>query len=120
MSIVEIGVVFVVAVVTGVLGVAAVIAYGANYRAIGLAAAPLVALGVLPFGVIQFRVLALRRHGQHHRAALVTALLLTFWMVGLLVARPTSLVDVALWWCGAGIFSIAVSSPRSFQRVRTV
>lgn len=120
MSIVEIGVVFAVAVVTGILGVAAVIAYGANYRAIGLAAAPLVALGVLPFGVLQFRVLALRRHGQHQRAALVTALLLTFWMVGLLVARPTSLVEVALWWCGAGIFSIAVSSPRSFERVRTV
>ena len=41
-------------------------------------------------------------------------------MVGLLIVHPTSLVDVALWWCGAGVVALIVSSPRSVQRHSTV
>lgn len=112
LSFLEISVVLAVAAVTGMFGVVAIIAYGANYRLLGLTAAPLVGLGVIPYGILQFRVLSLRRHGRHRRAALVTSLLLAFWMLGLLATRPSSLVDVALWWCGAGLFSLVVSSPR--------
>jgi len=51
---------------------------------------------------------------------MITASLLTLWMVGLLIVHPTSLVDVALWWCGAGVVALIVSSPRSVQRHSTV
>ncbi len=120
MSILEMAVVWGVATVTAVVGIVAVVAYGAEYRQLGLAAAPLIGLGIVPYGILQFRVLALRRHGQHRRAAMMTASLLTLWMVGLLIVHPTSLVDVALWWCGAGVVALIVSSPRSVQRHSTV
>ena len=109
-------VVIVVATTTAIAGIVAVIAYGPEYRHLGLFAAPLVGLGVLPYGIVQFRVLAFRRRGQHGQAMVTTATLLAVWMLGVLLTRPSSLVGVALWWCGGSALSMLVSSPRVFQR----
>jgi hypothetical protein len=106
------GLLLVVSLMMSVGGVIAVYVFGSDYVRFGRNAAPLIGLGLIPYGYLQYHVLRLRRAGQHGRAAFATGAVLFVMITALTSYRPQSLAVVAFMWCGASLAGAVLSRPR--------
>ena len=93
-------------------GVIAVYVFGSDYVRFGRNAAPLIGLGLVPYGYLQYHVLRLRRADQHGRAAFATGAVLFVMITALTSYRPQSLAVVGFIWCGASLAGAVLSRPR--------
>lgn len=89
-------------------GILAVLAFGSQYANLGLSAAPLVGLGFIPYGYLQYGVMGLRRQGRHGSAAIATSVVLVTMILLLLTAHSNELNVVALYWCVASSSGLIV------------
>jgi len=94
----------------GVGGEVALLTFGEAYFRAGWLASLVLGLALVPYGYLQFRVMFLRRAGNHLRASLGTLALLLVAELPLLLLRPQELVMAALIWLVATIIaSLSVS-----------
>lgn len=109
--------VFLVAVCMAVGGALATYVFGPRYVDLGLSSVPLIALGLIPYGYLQYYVLDLRRLGRHGKAAFATSVVLFVMLVGLVILQPDSLLVVSFVWCVAsGIGMSAARARKGFFR----
>jgi len=94
----------------GAGGEVALLTFGEAYFRAGWLASLVLGLALVPYGYLQFRVMFLRRAGNHRRASLGTLALLLVAELPLLLLRSQELVMAALIWLVATIIaSLSVS-----------
>jgi hypothetical protein len=99
-----------VGLVAGVGGEVALLTFGDAYFRAGWLASLVLGLALVPYGYLQFRVMFLRRAGNHLRASVGTLALLLVAELPLLLLRPQELVMAALIWLAATmVASLSVS-----------
>jgi hypothetical protein len=87
-------------------GEIALLAFGWSYFTAGRLAAILLGVALLPYGLVQFRVMKLRRQGHHHGATVSTMVLLLCAEIPLFISHNNSLVLASSVWLLASVASL--------------